>query len=176
MSAAITFRPRFKLEVPYSPEEISIMIDAHLTNHNPKRIRWRKVGDHIVFRTHPDDRHFWTPQLDISLEVLENNRTLLRCLIAPLPAVWTMYIFLYAVLGLGGLVALMAGFSQWSLDHTPWAFYFVPVSVLGSVIMIFFARFGQQLSREEMKLLKNTLLEALQLTESEAEYKNENHK
>lgn len=171
MSAPITFRPRFKLEVSYSPEEISNMIDEHLTHRNPKGIRWRKVGDHIVFRTHPDDRHFWTPQMDISMEVLENNRTLLRCLIAPLPTVWTMYVFLYAILGLGGLVAVMAGFSQWSLNHTPWAFYFIPVSLVGSVLMIFFARFGQQLSRDEMNLLKNALLEALKLTEPTSEIK-----
>lgn len=169
MDAPITFRPRFKLELNLSPDEIREMIDNHLKANNPKQVRWRIIGGHIYFRTHPDDRHFWSPQMDVSMEELENGNTLLRCLIAPMPAVWTLYIFLYSVLGLGGLVALMAGFSQWALDHTPWAWYFVPVSVIGSVVMLFFAKFGQQLARDEMKLLKGLLLDALGLAHESGE-------
>lgn len=161
MSSAITFRPRFKLELDLTPDEIRSKIDEHLSEDNPNDVRWRHIGGHIFFRTKPEDRHFWTPQMDVSMEEMEDGRTLMRVLIAPMPAVWTLYVFLYAVLGLGGLVALMAGFSQWALDHTPWAWYFIPVSVIGSILMIFFAKFGQRLAHEEMQLLKGIIVESL---------------
>lgn len=161
MSSTLQFRPRFKLLTDASPDEVATSIKEHLQHHNSEGVRVRHIGQHIVLSTDPEKRHFWSPQLDISMDDSEGDQTVLRCLIAPMPAIWTLYVFLYSVLGLGGIVALMAGFSQWALDHSPWAWYFLPVAAIGAVLMILFAKFGQQLALEEMQLLKGVLFEAL---------------
>lgn len=161
MSASLEFRPRYKFEISLSQEEIAERLRVKLEENNPDGLRWSLVSYHIILRIHPEKRHFWSPQMDINMERLDNEHTLVRCLIGPVPTVWTMYVFLYAVLGLGGLVALMAGFSQWTLNHTPWAFWFLPVSIIGSVAMFLFAQFGKRLAHDEMRILKNFVDEAL---------------
>lgn len=161
MSAPLEFRPRFKFEISLSQEEITRRLQQKIDENNPEGIRVTKVSYHIILRPNPDNRHFWSPQLDINMEQLDEDHTLVRCLIGPMPAVWTMYVFLYGGLGLGALVSLMAGFSQWALNHTPWAFWFLPLCVAGLIMMILFAQFGQRLARNEMRMLKRFLDEAL---------------
>lgn len=161
MNAPLEFRPRFKFEISLSQEEITHRLQQKLETDNPDGLRVSKVSYHIILRPNPDKRHFWSPQLDINMEHLDENHTLVRCLIGPMPTVWTMYVFLYGGLGLGALVALMAGFSQWALNHNPWAFWVLPFCILGLTLMILFAQFGQRLARDEMRMLKQFLDEAL---------------
>lgn len=137
----------------------------YLEHRNAEGVRIRHIGQHIVLRIDPEKQHFWSPQLDISMDDSDGDETVLRCLIAPMPAIWTLYVFLYSVLGLGGIVALMAGFSQWALNHSPWAWYFLPVSAVGAVLMVLFAKFGQQLALEEMQLLKGIVFGALGISD-----------
>lgn len=162
MSSTVEFRPRFKLYVNLTPEEIEERLIFFLKDHNPDDIRWRSsVGYHIVMRTPPEKRHFWSPQMDINLTKEGERLTVVRGLIGPLPVVWTMYVFFYAIFGLGGLTALMAGGSQFALGHEPWAWYFVPVSIVFSLLMAMFSQFGKKLANAEMRQLKSLVDRAL---------------
>lgn len=161
MSDSVEFRPRFKYRLNLSPEEITALIERQLQNENPADIRWRSAGYHLVLRTPPETRHFWSPQMDINLLKEEDGTTTVRGLIGPLPTVWTMYVFFYAVLGLGGLTALMLGGSQFALGKNPWAWWLVPISLVGSLLMALFAQFGKKLADKEMRDLKNVVEQAL---------------
>jgi len=161
MSSPLEFRPRFKFEISLSQQEIADRLKQKLEDQNPDKLRWSKVSYHIILRTNPETRHFWSPQLDINMEQIDEQHTLVRCLIGPVPTVWTMYVFLYGALGLGALVSIMAGFSQYALNQNPWAFWFLPFCLVGLALMVLFAQFGQRLARDEMRLLKNFLDEAL---------------
>lgn len=166
MSSTLRFRPRFKVTIEASPDDIAKSMKDYLERRNAEGVRIHHIGQHIVLRVDPAKQHFWSPQMDISMDDSEGDQTVLRCLIAPMPAIWTLYVFLYSLLGLGGIVSLMAGFSQWALDHSPWAWYFLPVSAVGAVLMVLFAKFGQQLALEEMQLFKGIVHESLGISEA----------
>jgi hypothetical protein len=158
--SGLEFRPRFKFSTSLTPEEIINRVADKLKNKNPEGIVARMLSYHITMRIAIPKRHFWSPQMDINLERTEKD-TLVRCLIGPVPTVWTLFVFVYAILGLGGFVALMIGFSQWSLNHYAWGFWIVPFSVVGSVLMFLFAQWGKKMALEQMRVLKLCFDDAL---------------
>jgi hypothetical protein len=158
--SGLEFRPRYKFSTALTPEEIIDRVSVQLRDKNPEGIVARMISYHITMRIAIPKRHFWSPQMDINLERTEKD-TLVRCLIGPVPTVWTLFVFAYAILGLGGFVALMIGFSQWSLGHYAWGFWIVPFSLAGSALMFWFAQWGKSMAREQMRELKLSFDSAL---------------
>jgi hypothetical protein len=113
-------RPRFDFEVSLPPDQVSELLRVGLeTCECPcvgsvaKRHAWIHISD--------EERHFWSPTLDLSLEEVEDG-TVLRGRFGPHPSVWTMFIFIYAALGVGSFLSAMYGVAQLTLDRPPWAF------------------------------------------------------
>lgn len=159
--STLEFRPRFRFQTPLPSDEIVNRVKTHLKEKNPEDIRSRMIDTHLVLRISPETRHFWSPQADVSLETLDEGGTLVRCLFGPVPTVWTMFMFFYALLGFVALIGLMIGFSQWSLDESAWAFWLVPGTLIPAGLLYFAAWEGKRLAHDEMRLLKNFLDEAL---------------
>lgn len=156
------FRPRYKFFVPQAPEAIQGAISIKAKDRNPDRIIVRKTRDHMVLDIPNEDRHFWSPHMDLNVERdQELNATLVRCLIGPSPTVWTMFMFFYGLFGFIGFVGLMLGMSQWTLSTEMWGFWFVPVSFLGMGLMYYVSNKGKELSRTEMIRLKSFVDDAL---------------
>jgi hypothetical protein len=149
----LEFRPRFKFTTTLTPEEIINSVADQLKNNNPEGYVARMISYHITMRIAIAKRHFWSPQMDINLERTERD-TIVRCLIGPVPTVWTLFVFIYSILGLGGFVALMIGFSQWSLNHYAWGFWFAPFSLVGCGLMFWFAQWGKSMAKAQMRGLK----------------------
>lgn len=75
---------------------------------------------HAWIHMQDEDRRFWSPTLDLSLDEVPEG-TVLRGRFGPHPNVWTMFIFIYAALGLLSLLAAIYGMAQLTLDRPPWA-------------------------------------------------------
>lgn len=154
MSVAPEFRPRFKFHTPLLPEEVV----SQITSSKPeaKHILYRKTPHHLLLYYGPEVSHFWSPQLDITMERDEElNQTLIRCLIGPASTVWTMFMFFYGFFGFVGFIGMTLGLSQWTLKKDMWALWLIPVSIIGMIGMYFVSKQGQKLAREEMVNLKN---------------------
>lgn len=160
--SAIEMRPRFRFESPLSMRDIVGKFRHKLQNDNPMRFHASLLDFHIVVKYPKEKRHFWSPQLDISLEEnLETGKTLLRCMLAPAPSVWTMFMFFYAVTGFAALIGLMLGISQISLDHWAWGFFVMGGGLIGIVVLWLLAKEGQHLAKDESWQLKQFIDEAL---------------
>lgn len=114
---------------------------------------------HLLLKIHPSKKHFWSPQLDISLEEIENQKTIVRCLVAPEAGVWTMFMFIYTITGFAAFIGLMLGMSQWSLERDLWGFYVALGSLVLGIVFYFIAQFGKKLADEEMRSLKKIILD-----------------
>lgn len=154
----LDFRPRFKFEVGCGKEAFAERIKVQLRLNNPNGFKGKTRHDHFLIRVNPEQKHFWSPTLDICWELNENKKVEVRCLVAPEASVWTMFMFLYVVAGFGALIGLMVGSSQLTLDTNPWGFWLAAGSLLLGVVLFFVAQFGKRLAKDEMLELKSFIM------------------
>lgn len=97
----------------------------------------------------PEGRAFFSPYL--SLELTEQDGvTIATGRFGPHPAVWTGFMFVYAVLGLLGVLALMFGWAQYIADEPPWMLLGFP-GAGGLVLFVYGAEYiGKGLGSEQM--------------------------
>lgn len=151
----LEFRPRFKFRTPLTIDSIKQKLLSESETTASQGLILRKAKDHLVLDIANEDRHFWSPHMDISLEMDEySDLTLVRCLIGPSPTVWTMFMFFYGFFGFLAFVGLTLGMSQWTLKKDMWGFWLLPVALVGMLIMYFVSYEGKKLSRDEMRKLK----------------------
>lgn len=151
----LKFRPRFRIETSMSVQEAELRLLAKLRSANREGFESAIVQGHMILSIAREKRHFWSPQLDISIaQNEETHTTLIRCLLAPAPTVWTMFMFFYALAGFAALVGLMIGASQYTLDKTTWGFWVAAGAVLLGLALFFIAQIGKSVSKDEMERLK----------------------
>lgn len=85
----VYIRPRFHLQVDYSIEQIETRIKNGLTTGEFPCTGSIKHGFGVI-NIIKKDQHFWSPQLTVSIEKIE-EQTEVRGLYGPKPSVWTMF-------------------------------------------------------------------------------------
>lgn len=151
----LKFRPRFKIYTSLSVEQAQSVIMDKLKRTNPLGYKSSIVKDHLVLEVNERDRHFWSPHLDVSVaKDLDSDQTLIRCLLAPAPVIWTMFMFFYALAGFAALVGSTLAMSQWSLKKDQWGWWIVGVSILLGFSLFFIAQVGKGIARDDMKEMK----------------------
>jgi hypothetical protein len=156
----LTFRPRFRIETSLPCDEAEALIDTKLKSDNPEGFGSSHIKGHIILSIHASKRHFWSPQMDISIRKDDDeDHTVIRCLLAPAPVVWTMFMFFYALTGFGALVGFMIASSQYSLDKDMWGLWMALGSVALGIVLFLIAQGGQKLSKEEMYSLRHFIVD-----------------
>ena len=154
----LKFRPRFKIETLLTPEQAEERITARfrglhefVTSH---------VKGHYIVQMPEQARQYWSPQMDVSVYYDDYTETTqIRCLLAPAPAVWTMFMFLYSFAGFGIMFGLIIGSSQYTLDKNPWGFWMALGSFAVMAILFGIAQFGKSITKEEMRSMRNFIYE-----------------
>ena len=144
----------------HSPEEVFTKIKSASESLHPA-IHVTAIGHHIVLQLPDEEQRYWSPQLTAEAEPHDDGGTLVRCLFAPKPAVWTFFIFLYSVSAFAALIGLITGGVQLSLQLTPSGFWITPLAVILFGVAYGLALKGQQLSRAQMERLHNYFLSTL---------------
>jgi len=148
----LELRPRFRIEVNNTENEVVEIVKKKLKEDNSNSFESTIIGDHLILRINKEKRHYWSPQMDISLETKEDGGTIIRCLLAPEPAVWTMFMFFY--IGFGGLtlVGTVYGSSQQILDMTANGYWYALLGGIGLVVTFIASQVGQKMGEEQTNL------------------------
>ena len=115
-----------------------------------------------------DRAHFWSPNL--SLEIIDETGATserLRGRFGPDQSVWMLFILIYAILGMVGVLALMFGTSQWLINESPWALLAVPACVALAAFVYGAAFIGQGLGAEQMYTLRSFVDDAIDAAREE---------
>ncbi|MEM1137398.1 MAG: hypothetical protein AAGI07_16280 [Bacteroidota bacterium] len=153
-------RPRFKQEVQIASSEVQARIYA-VVEKNAGLSSTKAIPGYITLRIRPKDRHYWSPQLNLTFEENETGNTIIRGLYGPNPQIWTLIFFGYAVLSVAAFFILMIGLSQLSLDKDSsilWAL--IVVGILAG-LLYFISQLGQKLGAEQTFLLHHAFEEAV---------------
>ena len=159
--ASIQLRPRFRAQTALSLAELTGKLRTELERQDAL-FDGKVLKEFAVLRILAKDQHYWSPELSLQLEQLE-DRTLVRGLFGPRPAVWTMFAGFYAFTIFLSLIALLYGLSQWSLNMEPYGLWLLPVPLVLLVSAYATALVGQRLGHEQMQELHRFVDQTLDL-------------
>jgi hypothetical protein len=159
-------RPRFAVELVCTIDDVMTALHERLPD-NEQGLEGVFSKRHGTLKV-PDDRWtFWTPQLGLTVESIDDDdhRTRVRGVFSPHPHIWTAFVFAYLTCFVLGFFGLMYGFAQLGLGHTPTALY-VPLLTGALAAGLYAASFmGQGLGAGEMYYLRTYLDESLEAAE-----------
>ncbi|MGI9545563.1 MAG: hypothetical protein ACR2MX_20035 [Cyclobacteriaceae bacterium] len=158
-------RPRFKVETSHSSEDLELKIKTALEEEDALCIGRIRHG-FATIQLPTEQQHYWSPQLNVTLEETENG-TLIRGLYGPRPAVWTMFIFFYSIIGFATMIIAMVGLSNLTLDKSGAILWLVPVLVLTFLSLYLVAYFGKKMGHDQMVTLQKFMEESTGLVLNE---------
>ena len=159
-------RPRWMLEVSEPPAELVDRIRARLDE--PGCPYSGSVGrSHVLLSLGDEERHFWSPTLDIEFDVTE-SATRLRGKFGPHPEVWTMFVFLWSVLVAMWLGGAMFGAVQWLIGETPTGGFAVVVATAGLGGSCSINLLGQRTGHDQMADMRRFILDSIATSPSDA--------
>ena len=158
----ILLRPRFKLEINKDNETALHTFDK--IKKEQQEFVVSRIDNHVFIKFPKQKQHFWSPQLHIEIDDVNEKKSVIRGLFGPNPTVWTMFMFFhFLVAGLFIGFAVWA-YSLWSLKHP----YFIQIMGMVAMIIIWFVlyfagRMGKTKGKEEIKQLCSFLEKTLDL-------------
>ena len=153
--STIKFRPRFSIESHLSADQAELVLREKYQSYRKLGFEGVQIKGHLTLMMPRKIRHYWSPQLSVSVsEVEDGPGSVIRCLLSPAPAVWTLFMFFYGVSGFLILVGLLLASSQYSLKYEMWGLWVAFAGAMLGVAMFAIAQVGKGISKEEMKVLR----------------------
>ena len=156
----IVLRPRFKIELPYNNE--TVLKGFEIAKSSQKEYIVNRIDDHVFIKFPKQKQHFWSPQLHLEINEVDEKSSLLHGLFGPNPTVWTFFMFLHFM-----VAGLFIAFSIWA--YTNWALkssYAIQVSLMLFMVIVWFVLYfagsiGKASSKNEMLELQEFMNKVL---------------
>lgn len=134
-----------------------------MVKNTPESIKGRVVDNHIILDIVGDDVHYWSPQLNFRVEEDEENKehSIVTGLIGPRPTVWTLFVFVYFLIGFTGFVMSSYGVSKLLMDEYSHLIFAFPVAILIMLTAYKMGKYGEQLGADQIEDLKQFIREAI---------------
>lgn len=153
-------RPRFSVISELPQEEILESMKQELKKEECECIGVVIPG-HATVKIHPNNIHFWSPQLDLSLED-EDKGTLIRGLYGPNPSVWSLFAFGYLVIGILFMFIIIIGFSAVSLNEDTYVLWGLPILIGLAIGIYLLSQLGQKIGAEQTFTLHHFIEKVLE--------------
>lgn len=160
-------RPRFALKVSCEPETALTQIENALTK--DRTVIGERSNSVIFLHTPSWERHYWSPDMTVRIEIEEyTDYTTVSCLVGPRQAVWALFAFIYAAIGMVTVFGGIFGLVEYNTSgSSPWI-YVIPIGIVLLSTVFIAAKFGQRKGRDQMLHLISFLYHSLEeMTEIE---------
>ncbi len=147
--ASFKIRPRFKHFYEGDKEALEQKILKDLKK--KEQFIHNYLPGHIYIKIHPNQQHFWSPQLHLTFEQNEDeHNVIVRGLYGPNPTVWAIFFFSYITLGILSLFIGMWGLTRWSLGLDSTILWAIPVFGVIALVLYVSAQAGQKIGAQQM--------------------------
>lgn len=154
-------RPYFAIKLNENIESIAQKVQSALNSDSPTCQGW--VDQEYASLYLPEiEQHFWSPHLSLTFDTDESG-SILRGRYGPKPTVWTMFLFIYAIIGFALLIITIIGLSNYSLDRSAAILWWIPVLLFLFLSLYLVAFFGQKLGHDQMLVLHQFIENALDI-------------
>jgi hypothetical protein len=144
-------RPRFKILSDLSIDALMIHIENGLKN-TSLPIEGKVFKSHGLLRIMANEQHFWSPQLNVSFEETDAG-IVIRGMYGPHPAVWAIFLFGYALLGIAFFFISLMGFVKLHLHLSHRILYTLPAVAFFLVLLYFLAQTGRKMGLDQTRSL-----------------------
>ncbi len=158
----IHLRPRFKMGFDESQDCLISKFEDNLKDGNCKYCS-KIVDGHIVIDVPVDENHFWSPQLNIEIEKIDSEKTIVKGLFGPKPQVWTLFMFFHFAVAVAFIGFAVMAYVQWSLksDYTFSLIMVIALPVLW-IVMYFLGSVGKRKGHKQMDELYEFMMKTLE--------------
>ncbi len=151
----IRIRPRFKIWVNATLAEVQQHIERDLKKPE-SQCNGIFTHGHFYIKLPTQEQHFWSPQLNISLEPADGG-TVVRGLYGPNPTLWVFFALCYGALGILILFISVIGLSNWSLGIDASILWIVPILSIIALGIYIFNVMGRNVAAKQMLVLQHFL-------------------
>ncbi|MBJ6369089.1 GTP-binding protein [Snuella sedimenti] len=150
----IVLRPRFKIELSQSNQTILEAFQKTKTTQSDFTVT--RIDDHVFIKFPKHKQHFWSPQLHLEVNEIDDHNCIIYGLFGPNPTVWTLFMFIHFL-----VAGLFIAFGIWA--YTNWTLqtsYAIQIGMMLLMAVIWITlylggRVGKSSSKEEMIALRN---------------------
>jgi len=146
--SSLRIRPRFKEEVSGNAEDFKIRIQTAMDSSD--EFSGLVSSQYCVIKIRPEDRHYWSPQLTLTLEAVNEGSLEVRGLYGPKPGVWAVFFMSYAALAVLSLFAGVFGLSQIMLEKPAPILWALPIMGAIALGLYLIGQAGQKVGAEQM--------------------------
>lgn len=146
--SSFRLRPRFKHYTSSTQKEIEKMVLDEMQSEEEKCNLSVRSG-HIVVRINEKEKHFWSPQLDLSIEE-EEGQTLIHGFYGPNPHTWALFTYGYVILGIVFTFVGIWCLSKWTLHKSAPELWLLMIIAILALTLYIIAQFGQKIGAEQM--------------------------
>ena len=142
-------RPRFEQSLDGEVEAVQDLISNFFAKEF-SAFEIRRFPGFTCIRIPEEDRHFWSPRLNLSFEGEEDSATRIQGYYGPNANVWGMLLFGYMMLGFVALIAAMFVVTQYVIGGELWAGWILAGSSGGVVLLYIAARTGRIIGERQV--------------------------
>ncbi|MDT8416642.1 MAG: GTP-binding protein, partial [Lutibacter sp.] len=150
-----------KMEFGESQQKLLTKFQSNLKNATCKYCV-KVIDGHIVIDIPAEENHFWSPQLNIEIAQVEENKSVVKGLFGPKPQVWTMFMFIHFAMAVAFIGFLIAAYVQWTLkSNYGFSLSIVILLPILWVVMYFLGSLGKKRGHKQMDELYGFLMKTL---------------
>lgn len=148
----INLRPRFKIEIPENSENVLKRFEK--SKSNQKEFIISRIDNHVFIKFPKLQQQFWSPQLHLEIDEMDNNNSILHGVFGPNPTVWTFFMFMHFLVVCVFLIFGIWSYSNYTLNLN----YTLQISIMILMLIIwialyFIGKFGRDISKNDMSKL-----------------------
>ena len=157
----IHLRPRFKMSFEENQQKLIAKFQRNVKNATCKYCV-KDIDGHIVIDIPAEENHFWSPQLHIEIEKIEENKSIVKGLFGPKPQVWTFFMFIHFAMAFAFIGFSIVAYVKWSLKSEYQTALMIALALpILWVIMYLLGRIGKRRGHKQMDELHGFMMKTL---------------
>lgn len=156
----IVLRPRFQIQLK-EPKETAL---NSFENIETEPFLVKRIDDHVFIKFNKKNAHFWSPQLHLEINEVDDDNSRLYGLFGPNPTLWTFFMFIHFGVATFFVIFGIWAYSSAALDRP----YGLQIGAMIFMVILWFVlyafgRAGKRKGKPQMNELYSFMSNTLDL-------------